>query len=218
MSCTRRKEVKDMQQLSKEQTRSVEYKTANEEIVEGLPEIGRWMFDSAGMPASWLGKKLDGKSIREPINVIIADSISRSAQEAGRNLIDALDKAGYKNRWGHTSGYKGLLDTAYCTQLQEESFHAFSNEPFELNNNHGRIFGPYFKNGTYYFTGALSREKGYVHDYISFTQARDDLAASLDARTNYKLFTKIKLDNSINSDSLTTGDHDGYAILLKAVK
>jgi hypothetical protein len=205
-------------ELSKEKGKTTEYKTQNEEIIAGLPEIGKWMFDSNLVPSSWLGKKLGNKSFREPINVIIADSISKSYEEAKNNLRNAFIKAGYDYRWGHSSGYKGLIDSVYCSQFPDEYFHAFSNKPFELNNNHGRIFGPYLKNGVYYFTGALSRESGYYHNYISFAQARNDLAASLDAKTGYKFINKIWLDNIIENDSLTTGDHDGYAILIKAVK
>jgi hypothetical protein len=204
--------------LLKEKGNTTKYKTENEEVLKGLPEIGKWMFDSNLVPSSWLGKKLGNKMFREPINIIIEDSISKSSDEAKNNLMKAFIKAGYDDRWGHSSGYKGLIDSAYCNQFPAEYFHAFSDNPFELNNNHGRIFGPYFKNGVYYFTGALSRESGYYHHYISFTQARDNLTASLDSKTGYKLMNKIWLDNAIDNDSLTTGDHDGYAILIKAVK
>ncbi|RPI15740.1 MAG: hypothetical protein EHM58_13435 [Ignavibacteriae bacterium] len=197
---------------------TVEYRTDNEEIISGLPEIGRWMFDSNLVLASWLGKKLDNKSIREPINIIIVDSISGSEDEAKKNLMRAFTDAGLKNRWGHTSGYKGLIDSVFCSQFPGKNFYAFSDKPFEFDNNHGRIFGPYFKNGFYYFTGALSRESGYYHNYISFIQARDEIAASLDERTNYKFTKKVWLDNAINNDSATTGDHDGYAILIEVTK
>lgn len=212
--CGKKNEISTNNRLPKEQTESTEYKHENQTLIDGLPSIGKWMFDSANMPSSWLGKKLEGKNIREPINIIIIDSVSKSVDEAKKNLISAFNKAGYEDRWGHSSGYKGLMDSNYFNQLPEKYFHAFSTHPFEFDNNHGRIFGPYFKNNVYYFTGALSREKGYVHYYISFTQARDDLAASLDSKTGYKLIKKINLNNSIDSDSLTTDDHDGYAILI----
>ncbi len=218
LSCGKKSDVSTNQQLPKEQTGSSEYKHENQTAIAGLPSIGKWMFDSTGTPSAWLGKKLKGKTIREAINIIIIDSVSKSVIEAKQNLIFAFDKAGYKDRWGHSSGYKGLIDSNYFSQLPEKYFHTFSTHPFEFDNNHGRIFGPYFKNGIYYFTGALSREKGVSHEYISFTQARDNLAASLDSKTAYKFVRKINLNNTINSDSLTTGDHDGYCILISVIK
>jgi hypothetical protein len=218
LSCGKKNELTNNNKQPKTQTNTLEYKHENQTAITGFPSIGKWMFDSTGTPSTWLGKKLEGKIIREAINIIIVDSVSKSVNEAKQNLIFAFDKAGYKNRWGHSSGYKGLIDSNYFSQLPEKYFHAFSTHPFEFDNNHGRIFGPYFKNGVYYFTGALSREKGISHDYISFTQARDNLAASLDSKTAYKLVRKINLNNTINSDSLTTGDHDGYGILISVSK
>jgi hypothetical protein len=195
-----------------------EGKPGNNEVVQGLPKIGKWMFDPDYKPSQWSDKELDDKIIREPINIIIADSISKTGNEAEQNLLDALEKAGYKNRWGHASGFKGLIDNIYCNQFPSDSFHSISDESFLFDNNHGRIFGPYYKNGTYYFTGAMSRESGYYHDYISFGQARDGFVESLSAKTNYKLIRKVWLNNLINKDNLTTGDHDGYAVLISVGK
>ncbi len=219
LSCTKKHETDTGRlQEQKIQSQNLEYKNENETAINGLPVIGKWMFDSTEMPSSWLGKKLDGKSIMEPINIIIVDSVSKSDDEAKQNLISAFDKAGYKDRWGHSSGYKGLIGGSYYSQLPEKYFHAFSNHPLEFDNNHGRIFGPHSSNGVYYFTGALSRESGYFHNYISFTQARDEFAEAIDSKTLYKLIRKESLNNSIVSDSLTTGDHDGNAILINVVK
>jgi hypothetical protein len=218
-SCSKKHETDSGKlQEQKQKSQSTEYKNENEMLINGLPAIGKWMFDSTGMPSSWLGKKPRGKSIREPINIIIVDSVSKSADESKQNLTSAFDKAGYEDRWGHSSGYKGLIGGSYYSQLPEKYFHAFSNHPLELDNNHGRIFGPHAVNGVYYYTGSLSRESGYFHNYISFTQARDDFSSALDSKTSYKLVEKVNLDNSISSDSLATGDHDGNAILINVVK
>jgi hypothetical protein len=218
-ACSRKQET-DLNKIheQKEESGSTEYITEHETKINGLPSIGKWMFDSTGMPSSWLGKKLDGKAIIEPINIIIIDSVSGSVDEAKQNLISAFDKAGYKDRWGHSSGYKGLIAGSNYPQLPAKYFHAFSSHPLEFDNNHGRIFGPHFAGGVYYFIGALSRESGYFHNYVSFTQARDDLAAALDSKTLYKLLKKENLNNSAVSDNLTTGDHDGNAILISVLK
>gem|GEM_PF-1510054 len=205
-------------QYFREKIETVVYKTENEEVIHGLPEIGKWLFDPDYEPSHWISEEFNDKILREPINIVIADSISQTAKEAEQNLIDALEKAGYKNRWGHSSGYKGLIDNIYCNQFPQDTYHAISDESFLFDNNHGRIFGPQYKNGFYYFTGALSRESGYYHDYISFAQARNEFAESLNTNTNYKLSKKIWLDNLLNTEDLITGDHDGYAILIVATK
>ena len=194
----------------------LQYRTDNEEIVQGLPAFGKWMFDHDYTPSKWSDEEINDKHIREPINIIIADSISQTENEAEQNLMNALEQAGYENRWGHSSGYKGLIDNIYCKQFPGDDFRAISNGSFAFDNNHGRIFGPYHKNGVYYFTAAMSRESGYYHEYISFVQARDDFALSLNTHSNYKHTKKIWLHNFLNTDSETTGDHDGYAIFIEA--
>lgn len=39
----------------------------------GLPTIGKWMIAADGSVAHWLGELLDGKRLREPINIVIVD-------------------------------------------------------------------------------------------------------------------------------------------------
>lgn len=193
-------------------------KSKNTETTDGLPKIGKWMFDPDYKPSQWTEEETDGKIIREPINIIITDSISQTSAEAEQNLLIALEKAGYENRWGHSSGFKGLIDNIYCNQFPGDNLHSISDDSFLFDNNHGRIFGPYFKNGIYYFTAAMSRESGYFHDYISFIQAREGFVESLISKAGYKLIKKVWLNNIINKDDLSTGDHDGYADLISAAR
>ncbi|MDD5069037.1 MAG: hypothetical protein PHN89_05595, partial [Candidatus Pacebacteria bacterium] len=46
----------------------------------------------------------------------------------------------------------------YYPQLPPERHHAFSNEIAEIDNNHGRIFGPYRYREKYVYVAAFSRE------------------------------------------------------------
>ena len=56
-----------------------------------------------------------------------------------------------------------------------------------------------------------------AHRYGSFKEARDDFARQLDAKTGFKLLGRVSLDNAIADDpDITTGDHDGRAVLLRA--
>jgi len=202
------------------------YQAKPEDVVrpQGLPEIGKWMLDADLTPAHWLGEIYYGKSLREPINVIIVDGVANSAEEAKKKLVETCSIASYPSREGHSSGYRGYIGGQLYAQLPEGKDHAFSNGPFEFNNNHGRIFGPYFHDGSYLFIGAFSREKveplaSVKHQFVSFNQARDDFAGNVDRKTDYRISGYVNLNNMIVGDpSVTTGDHDGMAVLITAGK
>jgi hypothetical protein len=189
-----------------------------------LPEIGKWMMTAQGSPSDWLGEIYEGKSLREPINVIILDESSASVEEAKSRLVLASSLAGYPVRFGHSTGYQGYIGGKLHAQLPQGRDDAFSNEVFEVSNNHGRIFGPYQIEQTYVFTAAFSREtvdpfRHPGHLYASFNRARDDFTQSLDRSTAYKVSGFVNLDNAIVGDpKLTTGDHDGVAVLVRRKK
>ena len=188
----------------------------------GLPAIGKWMIDRNGVIAHWLDETVRGKRLREPINVIVVDAAAAGADEAKRRLVAAAKKAGYPVRFGHSTGYRGFIGNQLYAQLPAGRDDAFSNDVFEVSNNHGRLFGPYKMNGVYVFIGAFSREevrpyRRPAHRYASFNRARDDFSQRLDRKTSFKLSGFVKLDNAIVGDAaVTTGDHDGLAVLLRA--
>lgn len=190
----------------------------------GLPAIGKWMIDKDGSIAHWLGERVNGKALHEPINVILVDAGAASAADAQRRLIAAAIAAGYPPRFGHSTGYRGFIGGALYAQLPFGRDQAFSNRIFEESNNHGRVFGPHEFNGAYVFVGAFSREAvSFVHDpvhrYASFVQARDDFAAALDKRGFYRRAGAVPLGNAVAGDpQITTGDHDGSAVVLQTGK
>jgi hypothetical protein len=190
--------------------------------IPSLPPLGKWMYTSDYTYANWLNEKIRGKTLREPINIIIIDSLSKSVDEAKNILISNFETAGFKIRPGHSGGYTGYIENKFYTQLPDKPEHSFSDEPFELNNCHGRIFGPCIVNGIYYFTGAFSKEKVVagipIHHYFSFCEARNKLAENLNLKTKYKMISNVDMFNGIETDSLTTGDHDSRAILLSLIK
>lgn len=189
-----------------------------------LPAIGKWMLDPDLTPAHWIGEVYYGKDLREPINIIMVDQVANSPEEAKRRLIEACSTAGYPSREGRSSGYLGYIGGQLQTQLPAGQDHAFSNAPFIINNDHGRIFEPYSYKGAYLFIGAFSREKvtplaTIKHEFVSFDQARDDFADNISRKTQYQVSGYVNLDNVIVADpKITTGDHDGIAVLLKAGK
>jgi hypothetical protein len=191
---------------------------------EGLPAIGKWMLTSKGAPSDWLGEIDRGKNLREPINVIIIDEAASSAEDAKARLLAAAARAGYPVRFGHSTGYQGYIGGQLHAQLPQGRDDAFSNDVFEVSNNHGRIFGPHVVGQAYVFTGAFSREevdpfRDPPHQYGSFNRARDDFTQRLDRLTDFKVSGFVSLGNALVDDpKLTTGDHDGMAVLVRAGK
>ncbi|MGD9659523.1 MAG: hypothetical protein AB7U61_18100 [Methylocystis sp.] len=185
-----------------------------------LPALGKWMFDRDGSIAHWLGQMVGGKKLHEPINVILIDVSSASPDQARARLTRAAKIAGYPVRMGHSTGYRGFIDGDLYSQLPQGRDDAFSNRLFEETNNHGRIFGPYASGSGYVFIGAFSREsvdliRDPPHRYASFNMARDDFARALAERAGFQHSGMAFLDNAISNDpQVTTGDHDGHAVVL----
>lgn len=190
---------------------------------DDAPPLYVWMLKSDKQHADWLGIKYNNKTLHEPINILICDPFSSFFEEAETKLIAACTRADYLDRYGHTSDYIAIVNGTEVPLFPSLKKHAFSNRIFAETNNHGRIFGPVFFKGKYWFCAAFSREKFHIepfeHTYISFNQARDNFAWSLNDKDFYKVKSFVNLGNVIlGSDTESSGDHDGIAILLEAVK
>jgi hypothetical protein len=193
-------------------------------LPDGLPEIGKWMIASDGSIASWLGWKYGSKELREPINVIVLDRVAKTGDEAYARLESAAGAVEFEMRIGHSSGYTALIGGVGFEQLPQGKGKAISDGPFELSNNHGRIFGPFRWKDGWLFTAAFSRESVDVvtkvkHHFASFNRARDAFAWALDKEGTYKVQGFVPLGNAIiGSEGIGTGDHDGLAVFLAAVE
>lgn len=192
-------------------------------LPEGL-QIGRWLLTGREVPANWLGQKFQGKMMREPINVILVDEVAATPDAAVQYLLESCEAIGYLSRPGHSSDYRGQIGNVIYSQLPQEENHAFSNAMYIFPNNHGRIFGPHFFAGRYYFAGALSRESINLfsevrHVYASFEKAKQDFAVRMKAGGRYSVVGAVAMENVfLPSESMTTGDHDGTAVLLRRQK
>ncbi len=192
-------------------------------LPEGL-RIGRWLLTGREVPANWLGQKVQGKAMREPINVILVDEIAVTPEAAVQYLLESCETIGYLSRRGHSSDYRGQIGNIIYLQLPRQENHAFSNAMYILPNNHGRIFGPHFFAGRYYFAGALSRESINLfadvrHVYASFEMAKQDFAVRMQAAGRYSVVGTVIMENAFPpSEPMTTGDHDGTAVLLRRGK
>ncbi len=189
-----------------------------------LPPIDKFMLTKENdkfIPAYWLGTKYKGKTLQEPINIIILDGVSKTELEANNKLLNACKAAGFPQRKGHSSGYFAMIDGVRIGQFEPKESHAFSDAPYELDNDHGRIFGPYLFQGKYFYVAAFSREvvaplKKVKHRYSSFNHARDRFSEAMDEKTSFKKVRFVNLDNAIiGSSEFTTGDHDGIAVMLE---
>lgn len=187
-----------------------------------VPAISKWMIAPSGRVANWLGQPVDGKEVFEPINVIILDPIAKTAIEAHDRLIRASAAAHFLVRSGHSSGYGGIIDDWVYPELPVGLGDAFSDEPFVLSNNHGRIFGPHQLPEGWLFIGAFSREvveptAKVKHAYESMNRSRDAYAHGMVTQAGYSIVSFVAMGNEIlNQPSRGTGDHDGIAVFLKA--
>jgi hypothetical protein len=192
--------------------------------LNGLPPLGKWMFQGNKQRADWLGVEWRNKTLIEPVNIILIDSISSNPEQSEKLLIENLTEAGYTSRNLHSSGYLGYIGGIYYNQYPKENNHAFSNASAFVDNNHCRIFGPHFFNGAYFYTAALSRENvapfsKVKHHFASFVRARDAFAYQLNKKSKFKIIKKVEMHNTIqNSAFESTGDHDGMALVLSLKK
>lgn len=155
------------------------------------------------------------------MNVVLLDRAARTPGEASARLLSAMKAAGYGPRGGHSTGYFGEVGGQLYPMLPSGAGEAFSDGPFWLPNNHGRIFGPVPVPGGYAWTGAFSREGVRLlpqpgHPYRSFQVARENLADRLNAGGPFKLAGYVEMGSRLDTVEETTGDHDGQAVLLVA--
>lgn len=189
-----------------------------ESIKNELPKIGKFMHTGADIDsvANWLGRPTkDGRELLEPINLIIVDLLSSSEEESRQKLIDILKDAGFPQRPGHSSGYKGLINEQFFEQTPSVDNVAFADFMWAFTNSHARFFGPFKSKSMYTWIGSSSQEKGTIHDYVSFNYSRDLMTKNISERTNAEYLGNVNLENRIDSKSQSTGDHDGFAKLIK---
>jgi hypothetical protein len=186
-------------------------------------DIGDWMLQSNGQIADWIGHSLDGKTLLEPINVIIIDPTTAPLDKAVMRLNRAMTMAGFPGVIFHSGGYQGLINGDTFQQQPVGTMLGFSDAFFLLPNNHGRIFGPYppADGLGYIWTAALSREQlgdyegELTHVFVSFNEARDALRDALVARTGATYLGDVLMDTVYHSDTITTGDSDGHTVVIQ---
>ena len=194
--------------------------SATDTVASPYGSIGKWMLKSNGQISDWGGKKYQKKTLYEVVNLVIVDPTSTTASASTKKINSAMSKAGFPSKFGHSIGFKGRINDSVYGQ-QPTGLNAFSDKSFLAQNNHGRLFGAApIQGGGYVWTGGLSTEKptyflGILtgHSYVSFNTARDAVASGF-VKSGQTQSPSIDMGNVINTNEVSTGDHDGKAVVI----
>ncbi len=185
--------------------------------------IGEWMLEPDGQISDYGGQPYSGRTLLEPVNVIIVDPSSTSPAEATARLNAAMFWSGFPAQPIHSTGFQGEIDEVVYGQQPTGLLQGFSDNLFIFPNDHGRIFGPdpVQTSSGYVWSGAFSTETLSIynflpaHSYVSSNMARTALAVRLLVSGQATYVGMVPLNNAVDTASTTTGDHDGYAVVLR---
>lgn len=196
--------------------------TPADAVTTAYGDIGKWMLKMNGQIADWGGKRYGGKKLLESVNVIIVDPHSTTSAQANRGLNNAMLRSRFPAQPLHSTGFRGRIDGVTYGQKPKGPLLAYSNNFFLFRNDHGRFFGPdpIQTDAGFVWSGAFSTEQvGFSgllpgHVYVSSNDARDALAATLISGGQATYGGLVPLENAYNTPGATTGDHDGFAVVL----
>ncbi|MDX1888726.1 hypothetical protein [Mycolicibacterium sp. 050158] len=186
-------------------------------------EIGKWMLLPTGQISNYGGLPSGGKQVLEAVNVIILDPVSTTPAQATQRLDTAMFWSGFAAQPVHSTGFAGIIDDVTYGQQPAIPLLGFSDNFFLVPNDHGRIFGPdpVQTSTGYVWSGAFSTETLVLnnwlpaHAYVSSEMARTALVTRLLSSGQATFVGMVPLDNAHDSATATTGDHDGYAVVLQ---
>jgi hypothetical protein len=186
-------------------------------------DIGKWMLEPDGQISDYGGQPYHGKTLLEPVNVIIVDPTSTSAAEATQKLNAAMFWGGFPAQPIHSTGFLGEIDDVIYGQQPSGLLQGFSDNLFIFPNDHGRIFGPdpVETSTGYVWSGAFSTEVLSIynflpaHSYVSSDMARTALGTRLILTGQATYVGMVPLNNAVDTATTSTGDHDGYAVVLR---
>jgi hypothetical protein len=200
-----------------------EVPSPSDEAQTAYGDIGKWMLEPDGQISDYGGQPYNGKVLLEPVNVVIVDPTSTSSAGAAAKLNAAMFWAGFPAQPIHTSGFLGTIDDVTYGQQPTGLLQGFSDNFFLFPNDHGRIFGPdpVQTSTGYVWSGAFSTETLGIynflpaHFYVSSDLARTALATRLILSGQATYVGMVALNNAYDTATTTTGDHDGYAVVLQ---
>ena len=111
--------------------------------LDGIGTVGKYMLQSDGTVSNYGGQKTaDGKTLDEPIDVIILDPNSTSEAESQAKVNKDMTMAGFGPQVGHSGGFKGTINGQTYNQQPSGPLMAYSDASALGQNDHGRLFGP----------------------------------------------------------------------------
>jgi hypothetical protein len=184
--------------------------------------VGTWLLEPGWQVSDFGGQRFDGRSLLEPINVILVDPTSTTTEQATAKFYADLSRAGFPAQAIHSTGFQGAIDGVTYGQQPTGLLQAFSDDFFLLPDDHARAFGPdpVETASGFVWTVAVSREQMGLyglfptHTFVSFDAARDELAHQLVA-DGATLVGIVPLSNAYDGPTATTADHDGYAVVVQ---
>ena len=105
-----RRENQDTSAASNVETPTPVAPSPADQVTTEYGDIGKWMLEWTGNIADYGGLPYEGRTVLEPINVVIVDPTSKSALGAAWKLNAAMRRAGFPPRLFHSTGFRGLID------------------------------------------------------------------------------------------------------------
>jgi hypothetical protein len=180
-----------------------------------LPEIGNLVLYKNHKPADWLKEKYQGKRLLTPINFLIIDSKSTTAEQSTLFIAKYCGQIGFIPRVGHYSEYVALIGGTYYRQIPNRWKTAFSNKPFWKDNITFRLFGPGNNESGFIYSGSAMEESFSIigpvyHKYISYNNALSRIKRTFmnSGIIEYLGSFEVKRNFDIENDSV--GDDRGF--------
>lgn len=188
------------------------------DVFKGLEQVGD--------PGVWVlrdrtradvdGLKVEGRALREPINVVLIDLFAKTPQDALLRATAALDAAGLKPSDRYPHGYQAYLNGTF--QPQVPAGQAFAKGVGSAREERLRLFGPWKTGDGYVFLAGIAAQNvtGQGRTFSDFMVTREATADALNNRTPFRKKGYVDLLSKVDTARETTADHDGCAVVLVA--
>ena len=182
--------------------------------------------EQVGDPGLWVlrgrtradvdGLKVEGRSLREPVNVVLIDLFAKTPQDALLRATAALDAVGLKPSDRYTHGYQAYLSGTF--QPEVPAGQVFARGIGSAREERLRLFGPWKSGDGYVFLAGIAAQNvtGQGRTFSDFMVTREATADALSSRTAFKKKGYVDLLSKVDTARETTADHDGCAVVLVA--
>lgn len=182
--------------------------------------------EQVGDPGLWVlrgrtradvdGLRVQGRALREPVNVVLIDLFAKTPQDALLRATAALDAVGLKPSDRYTHGYQAYLNGTF--QPEVPAGQAFARGVGSAREERLRLFGPWKSGDGYVFLAGIAAQNvtRQGRTFSDFMVTREATADALNSRTVFKKKGYVDLLSKVDTPRETTADHDGCAVILVA--